>query len=208
MHARFTTAFADVHSLTSISTIRVVVWIGIFVVFGFFIRHVWRATKLPVQGAPGSTRREEAQTENTGRNYRSKQTIFGLPLVHVASGIDPATSEPRVAKGVIAVGPTAIGIVAVGRTAIGIIATGIRSVGLLSTGIFSGGVISAGLLSVGFLTTGIISAGLQSVGLLSLAFGQAVGMVAAGAKQIGLETIVLEKNTTGLIFALFIAFSY
>jgi tRNA A-37 threonylcarbamoyl transferase component Bud32 len=157
---------------------------------------------------PGNSRREEAQTENTGRNYRSKQTIFGLPLVHVASGIDPATNKPRVAKGVVAVGPTAIGIVAVGRTAIGVIATGIRSVGLLSSGFFSGGVISVGLLSVGFLTTGIISAGLQSVGLLSLAFGQAVGMVAAGTKAIGLETVVLEKNTTGLIFALFIAFSY
>src|ERR1019366_6477987 len=155
MHARFTTAFADVHSLTSISTIRVVVWIGIFVVFGFFIRHVWRATKLPVQGAPGSTRREEAQTENTGRNYRSKQTIFGLPLVHVASGIDPATSEPRVAKGVVAVGPTAIGVVA----------CGIRAVGVISTGVFSGGVVSVGVLSVGLLTTGLISsAGLLAVG--------------------------------------------
>jgi len=43
---------------------------------------------------------------------------------------------------------------------------------------------------------------------LSLAFGRGVGMVAAGAKPIGLETIVLEKDMMGLIFALFIAFSY
>ena len=156
----------------------------------------------------GGSRREEAQTETPGRNYRSKQTFCGLPVIHVASGIDPATCEPRVAKGIVAFGPMAIGIVAFGQTAIGVLALGIRSVGLVSTGIFSGGVISVGLLSVGFLTTGLISVGLQAVGLLSLAFGQAVGLVAAGAKPIGLETIVIGKNVTGLIFALFIAFSY
>ena len=148
---------------------------------------------------PGNSRREEAQTENAGRNYRSKQTIFGLPLVHVASGIDPATSEPRVAKGVVAVGPTAIGVVA----------CGIRAVGVISTGVFSGGVVSVGVLSVGLLTTGLIcSAGLQAVGLLSLAFGGAVGLVAAGVKPIGVEQILLSENVTGLIFALVVAFNY
>ncbi len=148
---------------------------------------------------PGNSRREEAQTENAGRNYRSKQTIFGLPLVHVASGIDPATSEPRVAKGVVAVGPTAIGVVA----------CGIRAVGVISTGVFSGGVVSVGVLSVGLLTTGLIcSAGLQAVGLLSLAFGGAVGLVAAGVKPIGVEQILLSENVTGLIFALMVAFNY
>ncbi len=147
---------------------------------------------------PGSSRREEAQTENVGRNYRSKQTVFGLPLVHVVFGIDPVTGEPRHAQGIIAVGPSAFGVVAVG----------IRTVGLLSAGIFSGGVLSVGLLSVGFLTTGLISAGFQATGLLSLAFGQAVGFVAAGPKPIGLETISIGKNVTELIFGVFIAFSY
>jgi len=154
--------------------------------------------KTCVETIVGSSWLEEASVENAGRDYRSKQSIFGLPLVHVASGIDPATGEPRHAQGVIAVGPSALGVVAVG----------FRAVGLLSTGIFSGGVISVGLLSVGFLTTGVISVGIFATGLLTLAVGQAVGLVAAGAEPTGLETIVLEKNTTRLIFALFIAFSY
>jgi tRNA A-37 threonylcarbamoyl transferase component Bud32 len=146
----------------------------------------------------GGSQREEAHTGNTGRAYRSKQSILGLPLIHVAYGIDPATGEPRVAKGIIAVGPTAIGILAVG----------IRAVGVFSTGIFAVGAFPVGLLAAGFLAVGLISAGLATTGLLTLAFGQAVGLVAAGARPIGLERIVIGENVTGLIFTLFIAFSY
>ena len=43
---------------------------------------------------------------------RTKSGLFGIPWVHVASGTDPATGRPRVAKGIVAIGPTAIGVVA------------------------------------------------------------------------------------------------
>ena len=39
-----------------------------------------------------------------GYEYRSKAEFLGLPLVHVAQGIDPETGRPRVARGIIAVG--------------------------------------------------------------------------------------------------------
>ena len=151
---------------------------------------------------------EKAQPDKSQRNYRSQQTIFGWPLIHVAWGIDPNTGEPRVAKGMLAVGPTAIGFIAVGQNAMGVLAVGIRAAGLLSTGIFSGGAMSVGLLAAGLLTTGLISCGLQATGLLSLAFARSVGLVAAGAKPIGLETLVIDRNMTGLLFALFLAFGF
>ena len=37
--------------------------------------------------------------------YRSKTTLFGWPLLHVAIGVNPATGRKRSAKGIIALGP-------------------------------------------------------------------------------------------------------
>ena len=141
---------------------------------------------------------ESSHTEGAGRDYRTRQTVFGLPLVHVAWGIDPATGKSRVAKGIIAVGPTAVGVLVVG----------IRAVGICSTGVFSIGLFPVGLLSVGFLSVGIISAGYQATGLLALAFGRSVGLVAAGPRPLGLERFIVRGMGTGIIFGLFVAFSY
>src|SRR5262249_18791217 len=54
-----------------------------------------------------------------GKEYKSKTTIFGIPLLHVAFGIDPKTGKKRVAKGIIAVGDIAIGCFASGGVAMG-----------------------------------------------------------------------------------------
>jgi hypothetical protein len=42
--------------------------------------------------------------------YKSEAELFGLPLVHIARGIDPKTGAPRVAKGIIAIGNIAVGV--------------------------------------------------------------------------------------------------
>jgi tRNA A-37 threonylcarbamoyl transferase component Bud32 len=42
MYARFSTVSADVHSLTSTNTARVVAWVVISITVGWFIRRVWR----------------------------------------------------------------------------------------------------------------------------------------------------------------------
>src|SRR5690348_11057836 len=47
-----------------------------------------------------------------GYEYKSKTKLFGLPLVHVAHGLDPATGKARVARGFIAIGGRARGIFA------------------------------------------------------------------------------------------------
>ena len=127
-----------------------------------------------------------------GRDYRTRQTLFGLPLVHVVWGIDPATGRPRVAKGILAVGPAAFGVIAVGFSAWG----------LFPCGLIAGGFWPVGLFAVGFGAVGLAAAGFQAVGLLVVAFWHAVGLVAAGPSPIGLEKIVVGKGMVGILFVL------
>src|SRR4030042_1719745 len=56
-----------------------------------------------------------------GYEYKSKTTILGLPLIHIAQGFTPE-GRYRVAKGFIAIGNVAVGVLAIGGAAVGIIA--------------------------------------------------------------------------------------
>jgi|GEM_PF-897183 len=92
MHARFTTAFADVHSLTSTSTARVAVWIGIFVVVSFFIRRVWRvvnktlATDSIPLSAVGGNKKSDRYWKWFGVTVLTVGAILiGLVLVGIAN---------------------------------------------------------------------------------------------------------------------------
>lgn len=104
--------------------------------------------------------------------YRSKRTLFGLPLLHVNLG-----SGARRAKGVLAIGN---------------FAAGIFSIGLCSAGIFSMGLLSAGVVTFGLLAAGVIALGSVAVGLLFAAGGIAMslylavgGLAVAGNAAIG-----------------------
>jgi len=141
-----------------------------------------------------STSRKEAQIENNltpvkGYDYRTKQTAFGLPLVHVTWGINADTGRLRVARGIVAVGPRAWGL-----TAVGFEAFGLFPVGLLACGIAPVGLLALGLFSVGLLAYGI-----QATGLLSAATGQAVGLVALGHSPIGISKFVVGRLGLALI---------
>jgi hypothetical protein len=108
--------------------------------------------------------------------YKSRLAIFGLPLIHVANGIDPATGAPRVAKGIIAVGNVAIGVLAVGGVAIGGVTVGGLSLGLAALGGLAVGGVAAG--------GGAISL-LFSMGGLAMSFGYAIGGLALAPHYIG-----------------------
>jgi len=95
-----------------------------------------------------------------GYEYRSEASLFGLPLVHIASGIDPATRRPRIAKGIIAIGNIAVGGLAIGG-------------------------LSFGVVSFGGLALGLIALGGAAIGLLLALGGMAIGMVAIGGGAIG-----------------------
>jgi hypothetical protein len=109
-----------------------------------------------------------------GYEYRSQATLFGLPLIHVAGGRDPATGQRRVAKGVIAIGDLAVGGLAIGGCSLGIISIGGCAFGLFSLGGLAVGMLVAfGGLGIGGLALGGIAIGILAVG------GGAIGWYAA-----------------------------
>lgn len=102
-----------------------------------------------------------------GINWKSRSTIFGIPLVHVAIGLD-ARRRPLVAKGIIAVGQFAVGIVTVAQFGIGLLfGFGQFMVGLLVLAQFAGGI----LLGVGQMATGVLGIGQYVTAIYGLAQG-------------------------------------
>jgi tRNA A-37 threonylcarbamoyl transferase component Bud32 len=119
-----------------------------------------------------------------GSEYRSERTLFGLPLVHVAFGVDPRTGKKRVAKGIIALGDTAQGVLAVGGAAYGVIAMGGMAVGLLSLGGLSAGLLAAiGGCAVGGFVWGGLAVGGVAIG------GMAAGVYVFGGGGLGVHML-------------------
>ena len=144
-------------------------WIGgaalVSVVLDFLIvRRVWRTVNKPASStsnasAPAETERATPQPSvpnrwpDQGVDYRSKTMLFGLPLLHVASGLDPTTGRARVARGIIAIGNRAHGVVAFGG-----MATGGFAFGGLAMGIFAFGGCALGVVSFGGLALALVAA--------------------------------------------------
>lgn len=98
-----------------------------------------------------------------GIRWRSAATLFGVPLVEIASG---PTAEEKIGRprAIVAIGDLPVGVVAIGGFARGGIA-----VGGMSVGVFAIGGLSAGLLAIGGLAVGFAAAGGVAVG--AYAFG-------------------------------------
>src|SRR5664279_5657157 len=108
--------------------------------------------------------------------YRSKATLFGLPWLHVALGVNPATGRKRRAKGIIALGTAPVGVIAFGDVAVGVIACGIFGYGLVSISVVAVGVVALGSAAVGlWLAMGGVAIGPIAMG------GAAFGWYANGA---------------------------
>ena len=113
--------------------------------------------------------------------YKSKRTLFGLPLVHINCG-------PGIhwARGVIAIGDIATGFVALGGIAAGLISLGALSLGLLlALGALSVGIVSIGGLALGLTAWGGFAFGVLSVGGLSWGVYAAGGVVTASEVAVG-----------------------
>jgi len=106
-----------------------------------------------------------------GYEYKSPQTLFGLPLVHIAQGLDPQTGRLRVARGIIAVGNVAFGLVALGGVAFGGVAVGGLAVGVLALGGMAAGFAALGGMAFAlWLALGGMAISLQyAIGGLALA---------------------------------------
>jgi transcriptional regulator with XRE-family HTH domain len=101
--------------------------------------------------------------------YKSKRTLFGLPLVHINVG--PGL---RKAKGIIAIGTAAKGFIAIGCFSLGLLSIGALSAGLIGLGglslglLFALGGVSVGTVAIGGAALGIITVGGLSIGMFSL----------------------------------------
>ncbi len=92
--------------------------------------------------------------------YKSKKTIFGLPLIHINVG---GAYLNKTAKGIIAIGDISIGILSIGGVSFGIVSIGGIGIGLLSlAGVAIGG------LALGGVAIGAIAIGGVAIGILKV----------------------------------------
>ncbi len=112
-----------------------------------------------------------------GREYKSKLTLLGLPLIHIASGMG---HRRLVAKGWIAVGDTAYGVlfaaggIAVGGIAVGGLSLGVVSLAGMALGVFAFGGGAVGVWAIGGLAVGVFAMGGVAIAWKAAAGGLAV----------------------------------
>lgn len=122
--------------------------------------------------------------------YKSRTTLFGLPLVHVNIGLG------RVAKGVFAFGLVSVGIVSFGLVSLGLLAWGMIALGLASLGAVSAGVIVA---LGGVAISAMIAFGGCAVGCFSFG-GCAVGLFTFGGYSNGAYVAIGDYSVGGITF--------
>jgi RNA polymerase sigma factor (sigma-70 family) len=110
--------------------------------------------------------------------YRSKTTLFGLPLLHVQFGVLPRDAGP--ARGWIAVGTGhSRGILfAMGATSCGIISVGALSVGVVAVGSVSIAPVSLATIALGWIAFGGIAIGDFALGGFAAGWTGATGGLA------------------------------
>lgn len=113
--------------------------------------------------------------------YKSKRTLFGLPLVHINIG-----RRNHWARGIIAIGNIATGFVALGGIAAGLLSLGAVSFGLLlALGAVTLGGVSVGGVAIGLLAWGGIALGWLAMGGVAVGVYAAGGVVAASRVAVG-----------------------
>lgn len=105
---------------------------------------------------------------NIPYEFKSKKTLFGLPLIHINTG---GAYKVRTAKGIIAIGDIALGLVSIGGLSLGLITLGGISLGLIAIAGISLGLVSIGGIAIGGLTIGAISIGfIKAIGAITTLF--------------------------------------
>ena len=105
--------------------------------------------------------------------YRSRATLFGVPLVHIRYSSPDDGERPVV--GWIAGGDRAYGLL----FAWGAIAVAPVSVGIVSAGLLTVGTISFGIISLATVSVGVVALGSMAVGIKAYAWLSALGWTVA-----------------------------
>jgi hypothetical protein len=125
------------------------------------------AKACPHCGAPYPT---DANWSGTGFEWRTRRTVLGFPLVHVAFGRD-ARGRLRVAKGVVAVGQFAVGLITFAQFGVGLLfGFGQFIVGCFALAQFAGALLfGVGQVAVGFIAVGQLVVAYYGLGQLGVA---------------------------------------
>lgn len=120
--------------------------------------------------------------------FKSKTTLFGLPLVHINIGIG------RVAKGIFSFGLVSVGFVSAGLVSVGLFAWGLLVLGLLAIGSVSVGAFALGGVAIGIFALGGVAIGCFGFG------GCAVGLFSFGGFSNGAYVAVGDYAVGGIAF--------
>lgn len=118
--------------------------------------------------------RPRAESDSRRYDYRSKRTVWGVPLVHIAFARDPSGGRMALARGVLAIGDSAVGLIAIGGFAAGGVTISGMGVGLVSLGGIAAGLLLAfggiafGGFAIGSLAFGAVAAGVKPIAVLDL----------------------------------------
>lgn len=138
--------------------------------------------KTQIEGLHTDPQRVRMSKRLASIEYKSKRRLWGMPLLHVALGRDPATGKWRQARGFFAFGNLATGLFAFGGIARGLFACG----GIALGGIAFGGM-GLGLISFGGLAVALLL-GLGGVAVAPLAMGGvAMGWYSVGGVAVGMN---------------------
>lgn len=118
--------------------------------------------------------------EGWSYEYRSKRTLWGVPLVHVNVG-----THVRVARGIIAIGNISVGVVSLGAICVGLLSLGAVSLALVALGALCLGGCTVGAVCFGYLCFGGVTVGLYCVGGVAMAANIAVGGVVKAPVAVG-----------------------
>lgn len=136
---------------------------------------------LPPEGGPVTQTVINNYYNEWHYEYKSRRTLFGLPLVHINYGFGF-----RWARGIIAIGNISTGLVALGGLSAGLLSLGGVSLGLLLAlgGLAVGGAavggFALGVLALGGITMGLVSIGGVANGMFALGGVASAGKVAIG----------------------------
>lgn len=184
-------------SYSIVGAVIVIAYVGFIFVSAFRHNRRFRAIREEERKAhPEAYENDHSMMHVKPRNYRSKATFLGLPLIDLKLGTEPG-ERVKPAVGWIAIGDRAYGILfAAGGLAIGAISLGGAAVGILSFGGAAFGLwIALGGAAIGGYAIGGAAAGIIASGGLAIAWlGAEGGMAFARTFALGGQALAQHVN--------------
>ncbi len=176
---------------------------AVALVFGFVGFFPWYSAKLLNRQrilrtaerlrCPDSFKEERDARGSKAGEYKSRVSLFGVPLVHIRFAM-PEVGDPPV-FGWIAAGDYAFGLIfAWGGFAVAPVSVGLVTFGALSCGVVGTGVVGIGTIGIGLIAFGGLAIGLDVLGgLFALGWNTALSGGIAVAREAALGGVAMGR---------------